>query len=531
MQPAFTLHGALHASTERDPDGVAVTTAAERWTHAELTRRAGQIATALGDLGVVPGDRVAVAAEKSPAALAALYGIMAAGAAYIPIDPFSPPMRAARIVTNAGCAAACVDGGGAEKLRAGEESSAAPKILALDDAVDRPDASVADTADLPPRPLTGGCESDLAYILYTSGSTGEPKGVMLTHRNALAFVDWGVWRFDVSSEDRLSSHAPFHFDLSVFDLYAAARCGAPVRLLSKAESAFGRSMVDLIEAEQITVWYSVPSALALVIGVADPEQLVSLRVVLFAGEVFATKHLQQLRGLVPKATLANLYGPTETNVCTYWVAPPTLLGEDPIPIGRACENQEVFALDDRLHPVPVGEVGELWVRGPTVMQGYFGDTERTAQTRQQNPLHDRFPDPCYRTGDLVRVGADGELLFLGRRDHQIKTRGYRVELGEIEAALVSHPSVREVAVVAVPDEKIGNALIGFVAAAESVDELELKRQCAERVPRYMVPSTIHLLAELPHTSTGKIDRQALRARTRDGGPTRRGGPIGPPTSG
>src|SRR5207248_6185668 len=160
----------------------------------------------------------------------------------------------------------------------------------------------------------------------------------------------------------------------------------------------------------------------------------------FAGEVFPTKHLRRLRALLPEATLANLYGPTETNVCTYYVVPGALPEDDrPIPIGRACENQEVFALDQGDRPVPTGEIGELWVRGPTVMKGYWGDPERTARTLQQNPLHDRFPDPAYRTGDLVRR-MPGEIFeFLGRRDHQIKVRGYRIELGEIEAALTSHP--------------------------------------------------------------------------------------------
>ncbi|MDT4937490.1 MAG: hypothetical protein QOG80_1161, partial [Pseudonocardiales bacterium] len=425
----FTLHGALRTAAERETTAPALVTADERWTYGQLATRAGQVAAALLELGIQPGDRVAVAADKSPASVAALYGVMAAGAAYVPVDPYSPPLRATRIIEDAGCRIVCADAARAQVLRSAGATGL--RMLGLEDGVEQPDVSADDVAGLEPASLTRGCESDLAYLLYTSGSTGAPKGVMLSHRNALAFVDWAVWRFNITHRDRLSSHAPFHFDLSVFDLYGAARAGASLRILPSAEAMFGRSMTAVIDTDKLTVWYSVPSALVMLVGSATAEELASLRVILFAGEVFATKHLRRLRDLVPAATLANLYGPTETNVCTYWVSPATAIDDGPIPIGRACENQEVFVLSDALQPAADGEVGELWVRGPTVMQGYFGDAERTARTRRQHPLHDRFPDPCYRTGDLVRVEANGNLAFLGRRDHQVKTRGYRVELGEI----------------------------------------------------------------------------------------------------
>jgi amino acid adenylation domain-containing protein len=358
-----------------------------------------------------------------------------------------------------------------------------------------------------------GCESDLAYLLYTSGSTGSPKGVMLTHRNALAFVEWTVDRFGVRSEDRLSSHAPFHFDLSVFDLYGAAMAGASLHLMAPGEESLGASMAQFIRERDISVWYSVPSALVALADAAEPADLESMRVVLFAGEVFPVKHLRRLRELVPGARLANLYGPTETNVCTYFEVGEELPeGDRPLPIGRACENQEVFALDDELRPVADGRVGELWVRGPTLMKGYWGDPELTAQRLRQNPLHDRYPDPAYGTGDLVRRLSGGAYEFLGRRDHQIKSRGYRIELGEVEAALLSHPDVREAAVVAVPEERIGHELVAYVACETALESLELKRHCSRALPRYMIPASIVVERSIPHTSTGKIDRQNLAAR-------------------
>ena len=433
-----------------------------------------------------PGDRVAIWAPKSPATVATLYGIMRTGAAYVPIDPLSPPARVQGIVDDAGARVLCAD---ARRIGSVE----APARLDV----------ATDVSGLDATPPGASSEPELAYILYTSGSTGRPKGVMLTHRNALAFVEWTVERFGVHAGDRLSSHAPFHFDLSIFDLYGASLAGASLHLMAPGEEGLGASMAAAIEREQISVWYSVPSALTLLAGAAKHEQLASMRVVLFAGEVFPPKHLRRLAELVPAATLANLYGPTETNVVTYHVVGGLPAGDEPLPIGRACEHAETFALDDAGRRVVEGEVGELWVRGPTVMRGYWGDSDLTAA---------RLRDGAYRTGDLVRPLAGGEFGFVGRRDHQVKSRGYRIELGEIESVLVGHPQVSEAAVVALPDERLGNRLVAFVAAGGGVGEAELRGHCAKALPRYMVPAAIGVDGELPHTSTGKIDRQALAAR-------------------
>lgn len=496
-------------AAEDDPDRLAVSAADGTLTYGDLATRSAQVAAALTELGVHPGDRVAIWSAKSTAAVAALYGILGTGAAYVPVDPQSPPARGSRIVADAGCRVVCTDNPNVQDALAPLQEGT--QILSL--SADLADAAVSwvDVEQVTPTDLRNGSETDLAYLLYTSGSTGAPKGVMLTHRNALAFAEWAVDRFQVCRDDRLANHAPFHFDLSVFDLYGAALAGAMVRLLAPYETGFGAGMANAIRETGVTVWYSTPSALTLLVDGASADDLRSLRVVLFAGEVFPIKHLQRLRSLVPHAVLANLYGPTETNVCTYYVVDGDLEDDRPLPIGVACENQEVFALDDELSPTPVGAVGELWVRGPTLMQGYWGDTERTARALRQNPLHDRFPDPTYRTGDLVRRLPGESFEFLGRRDHQVKSRGYRIELGEIETALTSHPAVREAVVVPVPDERIGNALVAVLATTEPVDPTEVKRHCAAHLPRYMIPGTIIAVEALPQTSTGKVDRQALQA--------------------
>jgi amino acid adenylation domain-containing protein len=351
--------------------------------------------------------------------------------------------------------------------------------------------------------------------LYTSGSTGEPKGVMLSHRNALAFVDWAVETFAVTREDRLANHAPFHFDLSTFDLFAAASAAASVHPVPSRLASFPAAIAKLWTDERLTIWYATPSTLGLLVhrGSLAERDLSALRVLLFAGEVMPVPLLRRLMTLAPGARFANLYGPTETNVCTWYDVASPPADDSPLPIGKASSGDEVLIFDEALKPVPEGGVGELWVRGATVMHGYWGRPERTALALQSIEVAPGLTDRAYRTGDLVRRRADGHLEFLGRRDHQVKTRGYRVELGEIEATLLRHPAVSEAVVVAIPDEEITNRLRAFAvlrAGAEpSPDEAALKSHCAVTLPRYMVPETIEFMSELPRTSSGKVDRRAL----------------------
>jgi amino acid adenylation domain-containing protein len=373
-------------------------------------------------------------------------------------------------------------------------------------------------------------DADLAYILYTSGSTGSPKGVMLTHGNCLAFVEWAAREFAISSEDRLSSHAPLHFDLSTFDLFAAALAGARLVLVPPSVSVFPAQVRTFIETTGITVWYSVPSILSMLVlrGGLQVGELPTLRTVLFAGEVFPTVHLRRLVALLPHVRFANLYGPTETNVCTWWeVTGLSPDSDETIPIGRAIANVDVFAVTDDDRRAAPGERGELCVRGPTVMQGYLGDPDKTSSRLVPDPLGGVLGQRVYRTGDIVQESPDGNYRFLGRRDGQVKSRGYRIELGDVEAALGAHPSVLECAVVPVPDDIVGNRLSAYVASREPVSGAELAAFCAERIPSYMVPETFELADALPRTSTGKIDRTALAARTATARPRLAAQPVDP----
>jgi acyl-coenzyme A synthetase/AMP-(fatty) acid ligase len=323
----------------------------------------------------------------------------------------------------------------------------------------------------------------------------------------------------MTHEDRLSNHAPLHFDLSVFDVYNAIAAGATVYLVTEEIALFPTTLQKFIETHQITVWYSVPSALVLLLLHADlkAEKVPHLRTILFAGEVFPMKYLKQLAELLPAVELQNLYGPTETNVCTYYkVDRERLPSMDKLPIGIACENTEVFAVNDQDQIVTQpGESGELYVRGPAVTYGYWGDQEKTKKMVVPNRFQHNFEEKMYRTGDLVTLAEDGNYYFVGRRDSMIKSRGYRIELGEIESALLSHPAVREAAAIAVPDEVVGNRIKAIVAAhtADSVQAAELQQHCGTRIPKYMIPEFIEFRDSLPKTSTGKVDRVGLAKDT------------------
>ena len=491
-----------HAARER-PDHPAVV-ADRSVTYAELDDLASRVAAALANVGVGPGDRVAVSAPKSVGVVASIYGVMRAGAAYVPIDPASPVSRAAHIANDCAVAAVIADPERSGRLH--------PELRG-----DVPGLDVERLDALPPAGQLPGAPGadDLAYILYTSGSTGRPKGVMLSHGNALAFVEWAAGDLALAGEDRLSSHAPFHFDLSVFDLYACASASGTLHPLDDRAAGFGASMAAFVAEHQLTVWYSVPSALVQLVtqGGVEPAMLSSLRHVVFAGEVFPTPYLRRLRELVPGAELHNWYGPTETNVCTaHTVREVDLATDDTVPIGRPCSGATCRVVD--LEGAPA-EAGELLVGGPTVATGYWADPHTTERAFLTDPDGGRW----YRTGDLVRTEAGGEYRFHGRRDHQVKVRGYRVELGEVESAMHADDRVGEACVVAVADERRGHDLVAFVvpAAGVTLEPVDAKRIVAARLPRYMVPARVHVQTEpLPTTSTGKIDRTALESRAAHG---------------
>jgi amino acid adenylation domain-containing protein len=356
---------------------------------------------------------------------------------------------------------------------------------------------------------------DPAHILFTSGSTGTPKGVVITHANVVHFIDWAVRYFAMGPDDRVSAHPPLHFDLSFFDLFGAFAAGASVHLVPAALSVLPGRLADFIRERELTQWFSVPSVLAYLaqLDAVRHGDFPSLKRVLWCGDVLATPVLQHWMARVPHATYTNLYGPTETTIASSYYRVPAR-PEDPradVPIGVACDGEELLVLDEALQPVAPGAVGILYISGVGLAPGYWGDGRETEAAFRPHPT--RAGQRLYRTGDLARIDERGLAHFLGRGDSQVKSRGYRIELGEIEAALNTAPGVHESAVVAVGTDGFEGAEIcgAYVPHAGSgVTPASLRRHLQRMVPAYMVPSRWLAVDGLPRTGNGKTDRRELR---------------------
>ena len=485
------LQDLVAGAARRAPDALAVASAERAMTYGELDAAADRFARALRARGARPGDRAVVWSGKSVLAVAFMQGALRAGVVYVPVTYSNPAARVARIAAD--CSAI---------LTAADEAVTAPEgvdgVVSLHDLLAEvpetapSDAASSDTA-------VAGSADDTAYILYTSGSTGAPKGVCISHRAALAFVDWAAETTGLVPEDRLSNHAPFNFDLSVFDLYCAFRAGASVHLIPPEMAYAPRQLHEYIREQRISVWYSVPSVLSLMMregGLLDEPEPPALRVCVFAGEPFPITQVHALRKAWPQTRMFNWYGPTETNVCTsYEVTDDDLGRTGPLPIGTASCGDTAL-----IDPGP--DEGELVITGPTVMNGYFG------REPHEGP---------YRTGDLVRLGADGNLDYAGRIDHMVKLRGNRVELGEVEGAIAAHPAVGAVAAL-VLGGGLDSRLHAVVVPADGVRPklLELKLFCSKRLPTYMILDALHVVDALPLTPNGKTDRSALAAAVETG---------------
>jgi amino acid adenylation domain-containing protein len=489
-----------------DQDGAAL-------TYSELNERASRIAGFLAARGVRPGDRVGIVLPKSITALTALFAVMKVRAAYVPIDWSGPVERVRSILTDCAVRAVFLDGRRSDLteiaetviLRGADSGDAARSGLFHWDAVLDHEPFQANFAYRRPE--------DLAYILYTSGSTGIPKGVMLTHRNATSYVDWCSEVFAPTENDRFSSHAPFHFDLSILDIYVPIKHGASVHLIPDELGKNPKDLARFIASRRLTVWYSTPSILGLLAEFGGLSHLdsSSLRLVLFAGEVFPVKQLRQLVTRWPSPVYYNLYGPTETNVCTF-ARIPTPIPQDraePYPIGWPCSHCDALVLDSEGQPVDGEGEGLLYIAGPSVFPGYWGRANESAAA-----FLERGGARWYNTGDVVKRRENEGFLYMGRRDRMVKRRGYRIELGEVESCLYRHPAITGAAVVAVPHPDSGVRIAAYLATHDAPQPsiIEMKAFCNQHLPAYMNPDVFVFIPELPRTSTAKTDYQALIRR-------------------
>ncbi|MBT9370157.1 amino acid adenylation domain-containing protein [Rhizobium sp. CSW-27] len=493
--PDVTLVDLIEATMRSAPDAPAVSFEGRVLTYAELERQSRALAEQLACRGAGPDRLVAVALPRSLDLVVALFAIVRAGAAYLPLDPRHPRERIQRILASARPVA----------ILAGlaEQDLFDADTLHPGDWTREPSG-----ATLPvPQPV------HLAYVIYTSGSTGEPKGVMIEHRAIVNRLEWMRSHYSFGPQDRILQKTPATFDVSVWEFFLPALCGATLVVAPPEAHRDPQAMARLIRAEAITTLHFVPSMLSAFLAAPESEGL-SVARVFCSGEELTPDQRDRFHARI-RGELHNLYGPTEAAVdVSYWPA----TSEDrsaPLPIGWPVWNTSLMVLDEGLQPVPPGVAGHLFLGGVQLARGYLGRPDLTA---------DRFlPDPfrpdgrLYRTGDLARLRPDGAVVFLGRSDHQVKIRGLRIELGEIEAALMASGLLREAVVMARADRAGDRRIVAYAVATAALDVEALRLAVARRLPDYMVPSAFVILDALPVTANGKLDRAALPAPVIEGG--------------
>lgn len=527
----FLLHQLLSDSAARYPNKDAIIFSDQTITYAKLEEESNKLAHELVRLGVKRGSRVGIYMKRGINPIVAAFAIMKMGGTYVPIDPMSPPRRLKYIVRKCDMKAIFTH---QERLKNIEEvfTQHLPfDNILLMDGLDQSFKSVGpaqliDCQGIPDElginpPTVNIIDSDLAYILFTSGSTGDPKGVMISHLNSLTFVNTAHDFFNIKEQDRSSNISPLHFDMSVFDIFVPVKAGASMVIIPENIAFFPMKLAELISKSKISAWNSVPSALSILASLSNLHMFdfSAIRLVLFAGDIFPIKFLRRLQKLIPQARFCNMYGQTEANSSTYhWVN--HVLDDDSeiLPIGKALPNFEVFALDDDGKLVfEAGQEGELFVRASSVALGYMGEADRSEKCFVENPLKPNSNEKVFRTGDVVRLDSKGNYVFVGRKDHMIKSRGYRIELGEIETVLCNHPQVGNAVVIPIQDELVGNRISAIVVplTPRGIEKKELLRYCSERLPKYMIPESIDFRDSLPMTSSGKVDRKQLSQTNTD----------------
>jgi len=466
------------ATSSQHPNRIALQEGQRSVSYQDFHIRACQLKSLLQQKGIHAGDHIAILLPRGCDATIAIYATLFAGCCYVPLDIKNPISRLQFIIQDANIT--CIIGSGAK-----------PDWCDSHDWIDISQIQDGDENDIDV--ICRGHDHDLATILYTSGSTGMPKGVAIPHKAITAFAQWSRQSFDISENDIIASLAPFHFDLSVFDLFTSLSSGAQTIFVPEGLTMFPSRLTRWLEEQGITTWYTVPSILSFITmkGELNHIQLPKLEKLLFAGEVFATPRLIELTALLPHVKMFNLFGPTETNVCTFWPVDRDRLSPDQaIPIGQAA-CLATLKIDESNH--------ELLVKGPCVTAGYWKDGKL-------EPVTDKG---WYRTGDKVSINQHNEYLYHGRLDRMIKSSGYRIEPAEIEQTMNTSPLIQTSAVTTVADPVSGRRIVAAIVASTDFDMSTFKQYLTAKLPTYMLPSQLKVIDTMPTLSNGKTDYQTL----------------------
>jgi amino acid adenylation domain-containing protein len=502
-----TLQELIETQVHRTPAQPAVLCDHEKcWgtptlNYAQLNERANQVAHRLRQLGVQPGQIVAIMAERSFAMIIGIFGIIKAGAAYLPLSPEDPPERVAYVLSDAGADVLLVHSATIAKAPAG--------LRTIN--LEQPDTYTGPTVN----PALINRPNDLAYVIYTSGSTGKPKGVMIEHRSVVNRLHWMQRAYPINHEDVLLQKTSYCFDVSVWELFWWALEGATLCLLAPRGERIPQALVGAIQKHHVSVMHFVPSMLNVFLEYLDGRAdkvttaLASLRQVFASGEALSPAHVRKFNAIISQSTgcrLANLYGPTEATVDATFFDCPSQGELDRIPIGRPIQNMRAYILRDGKE-MPLGEVGELCLAGVGLARGYLNNPRLTNERFVE---HLAVPgERIYRTGDLARWLPDGNLEYLGREDHQVKIRGLRIELGEIENTIRTFPGIADCVVTTRTYSESIILIVAYLVCKQPVDAGALKQHLQRHLPEYMVPGHFEKIAHLPLSPNGKADRKAL----------------------
>jgi amino acid adenylation domain-containing protein len=496
-----------HGALAQHRDKTAVIDQERRFTFSDIERCAKNCAAMILQRTAALGRPVAVFLPKSAETVIADLGILYSGNCYANLDLKTPSERLRAVIKKLGPSLIISSAAHAETLR--DLGVPDDQVLCVEGAMTP--RSFHDAAALTSR-LADVIDTDPLCIIHTSGSTGIPKGVALNHRSTIDFMDWVFQELKLDGSEVIGSLSPFYFDIYTLELYLCLAKGATLVIIPEQCAAFPVTLLEFMNAHAISFIFWVPT---IMVNIANQDlfsmrKLESLRKVFFAGEVFPTKSLNYWRRHLPGVQFVNLYGPIEICVdCTYFIVDRDMADDEKLPIGFPCRNTDILILDDQNRLVRGTETGELCVRGGSIALGYWNDPERTADAFVQNPLNPHYPERIYRTGDLVYRNDRGELMIVGRRDFQIKHLGYRIELGDIEYAVLQLDAVRNACVVYNRDRK---EIVLFFESVHELSSADIRARLAPFLPKYMLPSVFHRLEQMPRNPNGKIDRQLLAGR-------------------
>lgn len=493
----------FESTVKRCPDKIAFTDSNRK----ESFVQAQSNARAIGSRLIKKGTKrpVAVLIDKSINCIDAMLGALYAGDYYIVVDVHSPKNRICNILSSLEKPIILAD---AASMPLATEVGV-NSVISYEEAVKCP---VHDKAlDAIRTEMT---DRDTAYILFTSGSTGIPKGTIISHRALISYINWVTQEFSFDSETSFGSQTPLYFSMSVTDFYSTLKCGCTYNIIPKEYFSFPIKLIEFLNENKINTIYWVPTAISILSNwkAFDAMKPKYLKTVLFAGEVMPVKQLNYWIKNLDGVKFANLFGPTETtDICTFYVVDREFADDESLPIGVACDNCRVFVIKENGTPAGAGEEGELYVSTSFMADGYYGNAEKTAQAFVQNPLNNKFPDLVYRTGDIVKYNERGELLYISRKDFQIKRMGYRIELGEIEAAANSVEKVKSCACIYDKDADT----LALIYEGRAKDSEAVYEAVKSKVPPYMMPDSVLRISEMPKNANGKTDRKALLSLYKD----------------